>query len=407
MISNHQISSGVKVLMETVSHTKAVSMGFFFNTGSAWEPLGNRGWSHLVEHMVFKGTNQKTQKEIALAIDRVGGDLNAYTDKEEISFYCTLPSDHWGLGLELLSDMLQDPIFPENELRKEKSVIYKEISAIKDDPEDWIFEEFIKKLWPSHPYGNSVAGNPRDLRTANHETLMNYFKQVISTSPLTIAIAGDFSRSEVLKTVEKLIVPRNRWLNDFATPQAGRQFSIHRKTRYQMDQILWGMAIPSNLNYQELLVLQLFSLSFGETMGSRLFQNVREKKGLCYSISSVLGDFRKVHSIFITASTSPRSTPKLISTVEKEWKNVLSQGLEKEEIIHGISSMRGSTLLQMENMEYRMNRLFQHDIRFGMIHDWENTDNLLKSISVEMVESVLEKTFRRGTLSFLLGSSSS
>lgn len=403
MTIEHQILSGVKVLMETVSHSRAVSMGFFFGTGSAWESPGHKGWSHLLEHMVFKGTENRTQKEISLAIDRVGGDLNAYTDKEEISFYCTLPAEHWELGLELLADITQKPLFPKEELVKEKSVIHKEILSIKDDPEDWLFDWFLEKLWPDHPYGCPVAGRMSDVRKADRDSLEAFFRTALCKAPLTISMAGNFPPEEVLKALERLIVPAQRFSSALSKPPLPVPRRWIRKTPYQMDQMLWVACSPLVPDFREVLLLQLFSLSFGETMGSRLFQNIREKKGLCYSITSLLGDFRQLTTLFISASTSRRSASRLISSVEGEWTKALQEGMDQDTLTSAVTSLKGSQILQLENTEYRMNRAFQHHVRFGRNYSWEETQEILDSLSPDSMNDLLDRTFRNSSLNFLHG----
>lgn len=377
-------------------------MGFFFVHGSRDESQWEAGFSHVWEHMVFKGTSTRSAYRIASEVDRVGGEINAYTDKEETALLATVPAREVLLALEILLDLAFDAAFPVEELAKELNVIRNEIHAVSDDPEDHSYEEFLKELWKGHPLSLPVAGTWSSIKTLNRKTLVEFAGRHFNTDTLVIAVAGRFDVESVVSFLSSRLQPSSGMGERTLRMPEQRLFKKQIKNHFQMTQIILGNSFPMDKDHRTFLILQLFSFAFGENMSSRLFQNIRENRGLCYSVYSFLTDLTGVGGLNIAASCSPGSAEQLLSALAGEWRLVKTSGLTEVEWAAAQSYAEGSALLAHERTENRVSRLFHLFQRCGVVLPLEDSLEMIRSLSWAEARTKLEKTLFGHPLSVLV-----
>lgn len=398
MIVQKKLNNGASVLLETVETTEVVSIGFWFNIGSGDENDTERGLTHFLEHMVFKGTKKRTPLQIAQAIDRVGGVLNAFTEKEQTCFYCTLPSEYLELAIDVLSDMIWGSIFPEEEIRREKLVVINEIKATQDSPEEVAYELYLREMWGNHPLAAKITGELNDIAAITKKDLLNFHKNRYKTTNLIVSIAGNFSPEQALSLLEKFL-PEDRNERDNFSP-AERIAPVRKPSwkyvsgNFKQVQLYTGITFPVSKNIQDFYSFLVFSTAFGESMSSRLFQNIREKKGLCYSIYSLRSYFTHVAEWLIYANTSEDLFTRLIESLNEEFHRLLDTFFTDMEIKNAVSHLAGGVILSKEDMENRMKRMVRQYLMIGEILDISQSIEILHQIEVHHIQSIKEQYIR-------------
>lgn len=350
--------------METVANSAAVSVGFFFPIGSALELNPDTyGITHLWEHMIFKGTAKRSARDIALQVESLGGEINAFTDKTEVGIHVTVP--HFSLNpiLELLVEMVFFSLFDQTELQKEKQVIISEINGAEDDPEDYLFESFAQKLWHNSGFGHPVTGSKDSLKKVTSEILQDWAHNSITSDQLVVSVAGNFSETSLLEKLNNILPdsPR-RQPSEYVMPEV-QPLVAHLKKKLNQTHLIQGYSFTQKLQLEESLYLQTFSSLYGEMMSSRLFQSVREKAGLVYSIYSNVLDFPGLTGFTITANTKPKHLAAVLDILHREWAAVCQDGITDTEWQTAVNYQSGALILAMERMEARVFRLFDNFLK--------------------------------------------
>lgn len=403
MIIQHDLNNGAKILMEKVENTEVVSIGFWFLHGSRDETPNHKGYSHFLEHMLFKGTDKRSAFQIVQEIDRVGGMLNAFTEKEQTCFYCTLAAEHAGLALDVLTDMVFSSILPENEIEREKIVVINEIKETLDNPEELAYEYFVRSLWDGHPIADKITGEIENIESITKEKLSEFYRNWYVPRNLLISVAGKFDLESVTKTIEATLpemktefrrVPRR-------APQTTSNDS-YISGGFKQVQIFSGVSFDTPKKIEEFYHLLVFSTMFGESMSSRLFQHIRENRGFCYSIFSLRSFFTHTSMWAIYANTSPPLLNNLVDALNLEFHNITNDSLRQEEIDDAISHLVGGTKLSQEDMEIRMKRLVRHFLLGNEIHDINDSIRFLNETSIDDINIFLNKYILNKTCSTLV-----
>ena len=366
-----QLPHGSRILMEHVPHSRAFSFGFFFTTGSRSDPVGKAGLAHLVEHLVFKGTQSYSTSELARMVDRVGGDLNAWTDREELAFSCSVPSEHWETSVKVLLELCFSPRFPEEELEREKEVIRNEILATFEDPEEMSYDNFLQNLDPGL-WSRPVAGTPESLSGLTLNDVKLWHHQHVSPNHLVIVACGNFNSRDLRNTLEaglKQLTPTEPF--NFRTEFSPVWFCRVVAAEFQMVQVLSGWCFPRPKTLREAIVWQVFSMLWGETMSSRLFQSLREERGLCYSVGSQIFDTDQDWGLQFFATAAPEHSRAVVEALSEQVKMLVSQPPSLEEWEDSRQSLRGGMLLGSEKMEARVSRLWKYFQSFGVQESFE------------------------------------
>lgn len=403
MIARYTLQNGVTILMETVPHTRTVSVGFWFLHGSRDERKDELGMSHFLEHMMFKGSQHYSAFEIVKTIDRVGGVLNAFTEKEQTCFYCTIASRHLELAVKLLTDMVFFSNLPEDEIEREKSVIQNEIAEVEDIPEERAYEIFLQNIWGEHPLANRITGEFGTITAITREKLLAFYKKWYVPHNMVISIAGNFHTESVLPLLETT-------LPDMYGKKPGKKRSHPKQyvsqdyipSHFQQVQIITGTAFPIPTTIEEFYHFLVFSTIFGESMSSRLFQTVREKLGLCYSIQGMRTFFSSTALWNVYANTSPSLLNKLITALNEEFSRLFTNAPDEQELKDAITHLSGGLILSLEDMEVRMKRMVRHYLLGGQIHEAEESIKILESITITDVNTIIKTYMDSGKFNLLV-----
>lgn len=346
------LPGGIRLLVTPLSNTMAVSMAFMVGVGSRYESDPEGGASHFIEHVVFKGTSRwPTAKDIASAIEGVGGVINGSTSQEITSYWVKLPRDHWKTGFELLSDLLLNPLFREEDVEKERLVILEELRGMKDSPEEWVFVMATSLLWPNHPLGREIIGTKESLQGLSREKLLEFKATHYVPSKAVISLAGAITFEEAL---EAALHGLSSWTGDSpstfapAPPPSDSPAQAYESRRVEQTYLVltwYGLPLTSPDRY----ALSVMNALLGEGMSSRLFTEIREKRGLAYSISSYIEFFTDSGSIGIIAGVSPNRFEEALKAIVEQLLLLKAHEVDEEELGRAKEFVKGRLLLQLED----------------------------------------------------------
>lgn len=392
MIEQKKLENGAHILMEAVPHTRTVSIGFWFLHGSRDELPHEHGMSHFIEHMLFKGTKNRSAFSIVQAIDRVGGILNAFTEKEQTCFYCTLASEHLELAIDILSDMVFNSVFPIEEIEREKIVISNEISESEDVAEENAYELFLRNLWGDHSLANRITGEIHCVEQITKETVSDFYNKWFTTSNMIVSAAGDIQAGKITAMLERYLPAEGHATTAKQNVHPSYSHSCNYfSDKFHQVQIITGTSFQLPTAIEEFYHFLVFSTVFGESMSSRLFQHLREQLGLCYSVYAMRAFFSSTALWIIYANTSPKLMNKLLVSLNEEFRRLKEDPPDEEEIADAKTHLSGGLILSLEDMEVRMKRMVRHFLLGGEVHTAEITIEALNSVERKHVRHVIDK----------------
>lgn len=431
MIQKWVLDNGTHILFDTVDNTDSVCVGFWFNCGSRDERSAarlsvarrsdarrtaaqgdERGFTHFLEHMLFKGTERRTAFQIAKEIDRVGGFLNAFTEREATCFFATLPCEHLELAVDVLADMIFHSVLDSGEIEKEKSVVINEVLSVMDSPEELAHESYLTSLWGEHPLAWRITGSVEDVKKIDREHLFTFYKQRFAPENLTISVAGRFDATRVFELIGNAVNHRDElnrarhpsnagFLAARAAPKKESAWQ-HKKDRFKQVQIYTGTDLPIQRGtHRPLYDALVFSNAVGESMSSRLFQQIREVKALCYSISSYRTLFTDISLWTIYCNTSPDTVRKLLGALDEELQRLLSEPLTEIEVEDAKNHLKGTLILAKEDMEVRMKRLYRLHSLLGEIIEFEDSLKFIDEVDRERILRVTDQLLQKRDFNLL------
>jgi len=390
LITSTQLPNGIRILLEPVPATGIISVGFWFLHGSRDETEDRQGFSHFLEHMLFKGTSRRSTSQIAREIDRVGGGINAFTEKEVTCIYSTVPDEHFHLAVDILTDIVFHSIFPEHELDLEKTVVINELKSSEDTPDEKSFDLFFSKMWDGHPLSRRIIGTEPSIKGITRGLLLDFYRKYVTAGNLVVAVAGDFTEQEVLEEFARIDCP------------AGGGGSFKERTRpaqqvradfipdkFQQAHVYLGSYLRPAHSVRDYYIQLIVSTCFGEAVSSRLFQEIREKQGLCYSIFSNRMYYSDVGLWIIYANTLPGLIPRLLDCTAAEYKKLLDTPPSHEELEEAKSHIRGTLILSKQDLEARMKRIARQYIVMQELLTYEDSISLLRSITKDEIDAEL------------------
>jgi predicted Zn-dependent peptidase len=387
--------NGLVVITEAMPHVRSVSMGIWLRSGSRREPPELNGISHFIEHMVFKGTERRTTEQIARETDRIGGMLDAFTAREMVCFNTRVLDEHLGQGFDLLSDLVLRPLFAEDEIVREKSVILEEIKMTQDNPEDLVHELFTQNFWSGHSLGRPILGTPETVGRFNRETLYARFRQCYSPNHMVITAAGNITHREVVDLVAKDFAdlkPAEDGLGD--TPPAPAAH-ITLRTKRDLEQVHICLGVPAfSLCDSRRFTASVLNTVLGSGMSSRLFQNIREKQGLAYAVFSEMNPYRDVGVLSVYGGTMLDSALQLVRSVIAEFRSLTAEPVTEEELRRAKDHIKGAMLLSLESSSARMSSLARHHLYFGRYFSPDELIRLLERVTREEMQQVAQEFFQ-------------
>lgn len=382
-----ELSNGIRVVTERIPHVRSISIGTWVAVGSRDEHPGNHGISHYIEHMMFKGTSNQTASDIARSLESVGGHLNAFTGKELTCYYAHVLDEHLCKAVEVIADILTNSIFDEDEMEKEKRVILDELNNIEETPEELIHDLFWEDLFPNHPLGFSIVGKRDSILNLKRDAILSFLRQNYTTTRMVVAAAGNVDHSHLVDLLQANFgplggghsatypLPRN--------PEHGT--NVVENGAIQAHLCLGTQAYP----YRERKKFGLLVLNtlLGAGMSSRLFQNIREKQGIAYSVYSFI-DFLFDAGIFgVYLGTDKENVEKSLELITRELEGLRKNPVSSEELDRTKSQLKGNLMLGLEGTSSRMNRLAKMEI---YLQDYFTLDHTLAEIDAVTRTEVLE-----------------
>jgi predicted Zn-dependent peptidase len=390
-VETTRLDCGITVVTERMPDVRSVAVGFWVGTGSRDEPSGLAGASHFLEHLLFKGTEDRSARDIAEAVDEVGGDLNAFTTKEYTAFYVRLLSDSLDLGLDILSDIMWSPAFRVEEIEAERQVILEEILMHADEPADLVHDVFAEALYPSDPLGREVLGDEAMLSSMGREHIADFHRFHYRPANMVLAAAGDLDHDKVAAGIER------RFAGSFGGAPPARQVPasaprpvavVNRPT--EQTHLLVGMP-AFDRNDPDRYALSVLNHVLGGGMSSRLFQEIREQRGLAYSVYSYRSAYEGTGSLAIYAGTAAARVDEVLGLIDQEVDRMLDSGVTERELTMARSHLRGSMALSLEDSGARMGRLGRSQLVHGLVPDLAEADAHLGEVTLDDVDRVIQR----------------
>ncbi len=382
------LPSGLRVLTEEIESVRSLSVGIWIKTGSRHEKEEQAGITHFLEHMLFKGTESRSSYDIALSMESVGGYLNAFTSSEFTCYFARCLDTKLDAALDVLSDMVLHPTFPEEELEKEKKVVLEEMKMYKDNPEDYIFEEFNSLVFKGHPLGRPIIGHEHTVNSFKRGNLYDYMNDRYQPDNLIIAVAGNTNHDEVVKQVEKLFANQKTGASTVVeTPVVSYKPDRKELTRpiEQTHYILGRRSLPSD--HEDRYKLLLANTVLGGGMSSRLHQHIREQYGYCYAIQSFNQGYSDSGLFGIYVGTDKDYLDHVRELVMKELEALRNEPVSDKELTEAKAQLKGKMLLAQENMSNRMMRLAKSEIYYNR---YIPLDELVENIDAVMADDIID-----------------
>lgn len=390
------LPNGIRVLTQEVNSIKSFTLGIWVNIGSRDEEKSLNGLSHFIEHCVFKGTKTRNAKEIASSVESLGGYINAYTTKEHTCFYTRALNEHFSRSFEVLADLVKNPIFPEEEIEKEKSVILEEISSINDTPDDVIFDLMEEKLFEEHGLGNPIIGKEENILSFNSELAKKFIEQNYSANKIVVSVAGPVSHDLVVEKAEQLLgdlKPKNSvqkrvepsLLNNRIEIEEYRDINqvhicIARKTFGVKDERRSALAVLNTL--------------IGGMTSSRLFQLIREEQALAYNISSFINNYFDASVFGVYLSTSFNNRDKAIDLIRKEFQSIRQNGIKKDELEIARNYLKGGISMSLENTSAKSTHLAVSEFYYGEAKSLEEIFGLIDEVNIDKIHLLAEELLK-------------
>jgi predicted Zn-dependent peptidase len=380
------LPSGLRIVTEEVNTVRSAAVGIWINVGSRDEGTSTAGASHFLEHLLFKGTKNRTALDISSSIEAVGGEMNAFTSKEYTCFYARVIDSDLTLAIDVLSDLITSSVVEVADVKAEANVVLEEIAMRDDDPSDLIHDLFLETYYGNSQLGRPILGTTKSIKTMSRNTVYNYYKKKYLPQDIVVAVAGNIKHKDVVRKVEAALSkdnfldgPRSDFRLRTSTPAkiTGRNKVgiIDRKT--EQAHLLYGVDGVSR-NDERRFALSILASALGGGMSSRLFQEIREKRGLAYSVYAYIQQFAGSGSLSFYAGCQPAKAEEVISIIRDITSEVASNGITNEEINRAKGAVRGALVLSQEDSGSRMNRIGKSELVYGEVMSF---DEILKRVS--------------------------
>src|SRR6267142_2196824 len=364
-IKKHVLPNGLTILTEEMQHIRSVAIGIWLKTGSRHEDAEVNGISHFVEHMVFKGTRHRSALDIARQMDSIGGNMDAFTGKETICFNAKVLDEHLPIAMDVLCDIVLNPLFEAKDINRERSVILEEIKMDEDNPDYLVHEIFTQSFWKDHPLGKPILGTKETVKRFEQPVVSQFYGQRFYPGNMIIAAAGNLKHKQFLDMIRKHFEAMKPGSNGHVgtAPKIVPRITMRNKKALEQVQLCVGVpAYP--IAHEKRFVCYVLNTVLGGGMSSRLFQNIREKQGLAYSIYSDLNPYRDTGCLSGYAGTSRESAVKLVESVIAEFRNLKATPVPEEELRRSKDQLKGSLMLSLESSTARMSNLARQEMYF-------------------------------------------
>lgn len=394
MFKKEYLSNGIPVVMEPLKNMRSVAIGIWVKVGSRNEALDENGISHFLEHMFFKGTHKRTAKDIAIEIDSLGGELNAFTSKENTAFYVKILDEYIEKGVELLSDIFLHSTFPEEDIEKEKRIIKEEIKMVEDTPDDYVHDLFNHTIWGDTGLGQSVLGRRETVKSFTRDDLIAHIKKYYGIKDVIIACAGNFEPESLLVILNKNLGSLRRGSEPVKDthPLFNSRVDVFHKELSEAHVCMGVEGIPQAS--EERYSLSVLNTILGAGVSSRLFQEIREKRGLTYSIYSFVSSYFDTGIWGIYAGVGRKRVRELVELTLEETNN-LKDTLTEVELERAKNHLKGNIVLGLESTGSRMNNIARQEIYYGRYYSPKEVMKEIDSIKLSQIKDLAEGLLKR------------
>ena len=393
-VQKKEMKNGLVVATEAMPHLCSASIGVWVRVGSRFETGYPPGISHFIEHLLFKGTKSRSASDIAKAIDSIGGQLNAFTDKEYVGFYAKVLDRHLGFAFELLSDIVLNPDFPSAELERERNVIFEEINMVEESPPELIQDVFMESFWRDHPLGLPISGTKESVAKISRTEVMKYFKKNYTACNTVISVAGNIRHGQVQGMAARYFSGLDTGVPlDAGRPPVARNARIvRRKAHLEQTHICLGTPCPPMAS-PDRYCAHILNNVLGGGMSSRLFQNIRERRGLVYSIYSAPNVYRDAGSLIVYAGCAEESATRVVELTLRELKRLRERAVPSEELKRAKENIKGQFMLSLESTSSRMTHLAQQEMYYGRFYTMKEIMDGFDSVRAGDVRRLANELF--------------
>lgn len=387
------LDNGFTVITERMDHVRSASVGIWVRSGSRHETAPLNGISHFIEHTLFKGTRNRTSREIAVESDAIGGHVDAFTSREVASYYVKVLDEHLPRAFDLLADLITAPLFAQEELDRERNVVTEEIKMVEDTPDDLVHEVFVANFWPDHPLGRSILGTVDTLATFNQEKVADYFSAVYAPRNLVVAGAGNIEHEQFVEMVSRhLGGVKDRPVNlSAAAPSHATRRIVLDKDLEQAHLVL-GTRCPS-MTSEDRYSVHVLNVILGGGMSSRLFQTIREDRGLAYAVYSGVNAYTDAGYLSVYAATSPEQVNDVIRLSVAEFDKIRTEAVTDAELQRAKDQLKVSIMLSLESTSARMSNLARQEIFFGRQSTLDEILERINRVTTDDVQRVAGEIF--------------
>jgi predicted Zn-dependent peptidase len=398
------LPNGLVVLTESIPHHRSVSMGAWINSGSRDESLAVNGVSHFVEHMVFKGTTTRSARQIAREVDTIGGNLDAFTGKESICFNIKVLDEHITPALDVLADLVLNPTFTPEEIEREKGVILEEIKMDEDNPDYLVTELFTQNFWKGDALGRPILGTKKTVSSFEQQTVVDYYREQFTPRNIVFSAAGNLDHESFVAQVEQhfgQLAPSVSTPFPPPSPAAIPHITLRRKKSLEQVQLVLGVPAP-HVAHPDRYAIYLLNSILGGGMSSRLFQTIREDRGLAYSIFSEMSPFRDTGSLCIYAGVAVDKTQETIRLTMEELTRLKQQMVSDSELKRAKDQLKSNIVLGLESSSSRMANLARQQMYFGRFFGVEEITREIEAVSPADVQRLANELFRPEAMALTL-----
>jgi len=389
------LPNGMKVITEEMRHVRSVSVGVWIGTGSRRETPEQNGVSHFIEHMLFKGTATRSAEDIARSVDSLGGNLDAFTGKELVCYNTKVLDEHLPIAMDILSDLVLNPAFREDDIEKEKGVILEEIKMDADNPDYLVHETFTSNFWKGHPLGRPILGTRDTVKKLTRDVIARYYGEIYTPENMLVTAAGNLRHEKLVALVGERFekVKRGGPVPEQAKPDTHALIAL--KTKKDLEQVHVCLGVPCYpIPHDDRFTCYVLNTVLGGGMSSRLFQNIRERQGLAYSVFSELSPYTDTGCLAVYAGTSLEAATKVVDCVMKEFAELKQRTVPDEELRRAKDHLKGSLMLSLESTSSRMSNLARQQMHFGRFFSLDELVESIENVTASEVQRVAQDFFR-------------